>query len=152
MEEVAIAHDLLRAAGEQLVPLLSQTGADIVDIATDRVAGAVVGTGGSGLALLWRRLRGRAVQPSSTDADSSDLAQAARFVAADPHDAAARDQLATAMADVLARHPALLADAIAWLNDNGDGLAPGDVAGPRAVQARNVINSTIVTGDRNRIR
>ena len=149
MEALVVAESVLQAAGPELGRLLSEAGSGLADAASARLAESVVAAGATGFVVLWRRVLGRA---QTSDGDGPALSQAAQAVVAAPGDPAARAALAREVAIALREDPILLADAAAWAGTDGDvGGAAGDVAGPRAVQARDVVNSTIVTGDGNRI-
>jgi hypothetical protein len=148
LDALEVAEAVLRAAGPGLGELLEKTGSDVADAASERLAESAAAAGAAGFGVLWRRLRRRAGASNRGEA----LSEAAAAVAADPHDTRSRALLVREVAQVLCEDSDLLEDAARWSGADGGAEVPaGDVAGPRAVQARDVAHSTIVTGDGNRI-
>ncbi len=142
--------EAIEAAGaflEQAAPLLGDFVQDSASTAADAAAEeagqmAVRGSAAGGLAL-WRRIRGQAEKALPGGAEELDVA--ARAAADAPDDEEATRRLQEQVSAVLASAPTLVEEAAAW-----SGVA-GDYAGPRAVQTRDVSNSTIITGDGNRV-
>ncbi len=143
MDETAIASEFVTTAAPVMGEIVAAVRDNVVEATSDEVAAEAVRGVKAGGAAVWRRMLGRASE--ALPEGDRPLAAAGATVAENPDDADALHDLREQVRRLLATDQELQALVAEWASSGQE------MPSRRSVHSRDISQSTIVTGDNNRI-